>query len=296
MPKEISLVLTSGGARGLAQIGAIEVLEEQGYKIKAIAGSSMGAVVGGLYATGKLNDYKKWVLKLGKRDVFALFDFTFNSGGFIKGDRLFKELEKILGGDVNIENANIPFYAVATDIVSNEAVWFNRGSLFKAIRASVAIPSIVTPVIHNGKILIDGGVSHPAPFDPLIKYGNNVIIINVNSDIPYEYPFPQLSNEEINKENSLYVKKIAEFKKSWEKYFPAKEEKKVTIEIPNVATLLSKSVDYMGDLIIKMNIEKHQPSMIIEVSRNAGGTLEFFKAEELIEAGRKATEKVLEKL
>ncbi len=296
--KEIGLVLTSGGARGLAQIGAIQVLEEHGYAIKAISGSSMGAVIGGFYATGKIDAFAEWIITLSKMDVFNLFDFTFSSQGFIKGERIFLELGKILNGDVDIEKATIPFYAVATDIMSKEPVWFSKGSLFEAIRASVSIPTIVTPYIQGKKILIDGGVSCPAPFLPLLDHNLPTVIINVNADIDYEYPFPQQSLAEQTEEQSIYAKRLAEFKKTWEKYIPSTttKPKEEAVQVPNIINLLNLSVDYMEDLIIQLNIEKYKPSITIDVSRQAAGTVEFFKAEELIEAGRQATYKALKEL
>ena len=150
--KSISLVLGSGGARGYAHIGIIEVLEDYGYEIKSIAGSSMGALIGGLYACGKLDVYKEWVLTLDVLDVLKLLDFTIGKIGFIKGDRVFSIMEEMIGEN-NIEDLPIAFTAVATDLTTQKEVWLQRGNLGVAVRASIAIPTIFTPVEIKNKII-----------------------------------------------------------------------------------------------------------------------------------------------
>ena len=145
MKQPISLVLSGGGARGIAHIGAIEELEKQGFKIKSIAGTSMGALVGGLYALGKMQEYKEWIFTLDKLDIFRLIDFTFNTQGLIRGDRVFNKMKKFIP-DMNIEELKIPYAAVATDITNGKEVVFTNGSIYEAIRASIAIPTVFTPV------------------------------------------------------------------------------------------------------------------------------------------------------
>ena len=143
--KTVSLVLGSGGARGLAHIGIIQWLEERGYEIESIAGSSMGALVGGIHAIGELDAYTHWVKALRQIDVLRLLDFSFQKSGLIKGDRVISVLKE-LTGDRNIEELPISFTAVATNVNDQREVWLNHGSLFDAIRASIAIPTIFTPV------------------------------------------------------------------------------------------------------------------------------------------------------
>jgi NTE family protein len=175
--KKISLVLSSGGARGLAQIGAIEALSEHGFEIVSVSGSSVGAAIGGLYAAGKLKAYKEWVIQMGKIDVFRLFDINFTGVGLIKGERVFEAMEKVIG-DCMIEDMPIPFTAVATDIFNNKDVYIQKGSLFKAIRASVAIPSVLSPVYTENSILVDGGVCCPIPVEPVLTSRISRCIIN----------------------------------------------------------------------------------------------------------------------
>jgi NTE family protein len=162
MSKKVALVLSSGGARGLAHIGVIESLLENGYEISSIAGSSIGSVVGAFYSCGELDRYKDWVLSFDRMDVFNLIDFTFSVQGFVKGEKVFKTLEKMIP-DRMIESLPIPFCAVATDIAAKKEKTFEHGSMYQALKASVAIPTVIKPVVIDGVTYIDGGVTNPIP-------------------------------------------------------------------------------------------------------------------------------------
>ena len=135
----VSLVLGSGGARGLAHIGVIKWLEENNFEIKSISGCSIGSLIGGVYAAGKLDQLEEWMISLTKSDIASLLDFSWGSGGIFKGDKIINTLVGFLD-DIQIENLSIPFTAVAADIVTEKEVWINTGSLFDAIRASVSLP------------------------------------------------------------------------------------------------------------------------------------------------------------
>ena len=154
----VSLVLGSGGARGYAHIGVIEQLLVQGLRIQSIAGSSMGALVGGVYAAGKLDQYRNWVSSMQKYDVWRMLDWTLTGGGFIKGDRIMNALRELVG-ETRIEDLSIPYTAVAVDIDTQREVWLSRGSLFDAIRASIATPAIFRPYRNRGRTLVDGGAA-----------------------------------------------------------------------------------------------------------------------------------------
>ncbi|RLD54901.1 MAG: hypothetical protein DRJ01_17410, partial [Bacteroidetes bacterium] len=143
--KNVALVLSGGGARGIAHIGVIEELEKQGFEIKSISGTSMGALVGGVYAVGKMQEYKNWIYTLDKFDVFKLVDFNVGIQGLIKGDRVFNKMKEFIS-DRNIEDLEIFYTAVAADIINNKEVVFTEGSVYNAVRASVAIPTVFTPV------------------------------------------------------------------------------------------------------------------------------------------------------
>jgi len=185
----VSLVLSGGGARGIAHIGVIEELEKQGLEIKSIAGTSMGALVGGIYAVGKLQEYKNWMYTLDKIDVFKLIDFTLSSQGLIKGDRVFKKMKEFIP-DMNIEELKIHYTATATDIINKKEVVFTKGSIYEAIRASVAFPSVLTPVKKDDSVLVDGGVMNNVPINHVKRTRDDIlIVVYVNAVIPVYKPF-----------------------------------------------------------------------------------------------------------
>jgi len=178
----VALTLGSGGARGYAHIGAIEVLAERGYNIVAISGCSMGALVGGMYAAGKMQDYKDWVTGLGQFDVLKLLDLTFNSVGAIRGEKIFSVVREMLG-DIRIENLPLHYTAVATDLLAHKEVWFQEGPLDRAIRASVAIPSVVTPLVLGGRVLVDGALLNPLPIIPTISsHADLIVAVNLSGE------------------------------------------------------------------------------------------------------------------
>ena len=179
-PKQkVALVLASGGAKGFAHIGAIEALEESGYEITSIAGASMGALIGGIYAAGGLDKVKEWMYDLTNKEVFRLVDFTLSPHAFVKGDRLMDALKAIVP-DCNIENLNIPYCAVATDLKEGRDVVLRSGSLYAAIRASISIPMLFRPVEHEDMLLIDGGITNGLPLDRVERTeGDKLVAVNL---------------------------------------------------------------------------------------------------------------------
>ena len=157
-----ALALGSGGARGYAHIGAIQVLEERGFEIVAVAGSSMGSLVGGLFAVGRLDEYAEWVQSLSQLDVLRQFELSLTTPGMFRVDKVFARMGELLGGAL-IEDLPVQFTAVATDLLASKTVWFQRGPVEAAVRASIGIPGVFTPVMLNGRVLVDGGVSDPVP-------------------------------------------------------------------------------------------------------------------------------------
>lgn len=189
MTKRVALVLGSGGARGYAHIGVIEELEARGYDIACIAGCSMGAVVGGIYAAGKLKEYRDWTQSLDYLDVLRLLDVSFRLGA-IRGEKVFGRIREIVG-EINIEELNIPFTAVATDLTNQQEIWFQEGCLHQAMRASAAIPSLFTPVIQGKRMLVDGGLLNPLPIVPVVSSHCDLIIaVNLNSTNQQHYQLP----------------------------------------------------------------------------------------------------------
>ena len=163
--QRVALALGSGGARGYAHIGVLQVLGERGFEVAAVAGSSMGALVGGVMAAGRLDAFTEWAVRLKQRDVLRLIDPTWGSAGAMTADRLIGHLDGFLT-DVDIEQLPIPYTAVATDIVARREVWFQKGRLRSAVRASIAIPGVITPVTVDGRLLADGGLLNPVPIEP----------------------------------------------------------------------------------------------------------------------------------
>src|SRR3954462_3855541 len=180
----VSLVLGGGGARGLAHIGVIQWLTENGYIIRSIAGSSMGALVGGIYATSKLHVYAEGGLAIERRDVGPLLDPAFNRAGLFKGERIIGVLRNLIG-DCVIEDLPISFTAVATNSRSGEEVWLREGKLFDAIRASIATPLLFTPFQHGARALICGALVNPLPIAAVLDDSTDLTIA-VNLSAPAE--------------------------------------------------------------------------------------------------------------
>lgn len=311
--KKVQLALGSGGARGIAHIGVIEKLLEEDYEITAITGSSMGAVIGGIYAAGYLPQYRDWLIKLTKTDVYRLFDLTIARGGFIKGDRIFNILKDITG-DIEIEKLPIPFTAVATDIINRNEVHFKAGNLYKALRASTGMPGILTPVAENGQLFVDGGVLNPLPLN-LLTPQKDVLTVAVSLNGGFaaeqapEKPLVQAVNEATQNEGILVKLKNyfqwlnSETDKPEEKIevkeeaLPPEKEKPIT-PVPSLSMfdLMSTSYDITLDKLVDLTLADHHADMVIEIPRSVCGVFEFYRATELIEAGRVGYEKAKEKM
>lgn len=290
MSKSIALVLSSGGARGVAQIGVIEELVERGFQIKAVAGSSMGALIGGLYAAGKLPVYKEWVCRMTRMDVFDLVDFTFSTQGFIRGDRVFKEMKKLID-DRNIEDLNIPFTAVASNLKNHQEIVFTKGSLYTALRASMAIPTIITPSYETGEELVDGGVLNPIPVGLVKRHpGDQLVVVNVNAMIPYQKTESETFGQD--QASKIYRSKLEALKGRWMSILPNQQ---TTPKKLGFFDLMNKSYDLMQNKLTSIMIQQHQPDFTINISNQSAGTFEYYKAKELIELGRQACKNTLSK-
>lgn len=277
--KSVSLVLGSGGARGLAHIGVIRWLEENGYEIKSIAGSSMGALIGGIYANGKLEIYEDWVKALRKRDVMQLLDFAYSTAGLFSGDRIIRKLRTMLG-DTCIEDLPISFTAVATDLDAGREVWLTRGSLFDAIRASIAIPTVFTPIKFQGHLLVDGGLLNPVPIAPTLKDLTDITVAVSLSGKEERLVIPAVEQIE-NKKSESYHNAIVEFIESLQARFIRDD---ADTEI-NVFELMSRSLESMEHLITRFKLAAYNLDYLIEIPANACGIFEFHRAEEMIKLG-----------
>ncbi len=258
----------------MAHIGVIEGLLERGCEITSIAGSSMGAVIGAVYAAGKLPEFKEWITSLDRMDVFRLMDFTISGQGFVRGEKVYNEMAAFMG-ELNIEDLPIPFAAVATDITNRREVVFKKGNLYQALRASAAIPSVVKPVWLNGNQHVDGGVMNPIPIQHVARFQGDVLVVSdVNADLPVS---PIMKRAETNDGSrwpsfldNLKFTKEAESKDKGLSYFD----------------LVARSVDLMQDRISDFIIQTMKPDLVIRISRYNCSTFEFHKSESLIDCGR----------
>ena len=294
----VALVLGSGGARGLAHIGVIEELEAAGFQIAATAGASMGALVGGIHAAGRLADYRDWVGALERSDVLRLLDFAFGHPGLIKGERLIGVMRELVG-DHRIEELPIPFTAVATDLATQREVWLNRGPLFDAIRASIAIPMVFTPHRIGGRELVDGGLLAPLPIAATRQnQADLVIAVDVNDRVPVALrnlrrqhaatlappePTPAVVDESLRARigqlmDSLFDKRPA---------VPAQ---------PGLLDLMSRSLDTMQAQLSRLQLALDPPDLLIRVPRDTCMFHEYWRAAEVIDVGREAARHALQSL
>lgn len=265
---KVSLVLSSGGARGISQIGVIEELERRGYSISSVAGCSIGAMVGGIYASGKLPEFKDWLLSLTKMEIFRLMDFSFNRKGFLKAEKVFEKINPFIS-QKNIEDLPIHFVAVATDIYNNKEICFTKASLTKAIRASVAIPVFIQARGAEDAILVDGGVMNPLPINRVVRSHNDVLIaVNVN---------------DLSSDNILFESK---FKKDIAK-------KSIPKDI-GLFDIMNMSFELTISQLVNYSLKENKPDLLIQIPRNCAGTFEFYSAEKLIEMGRFAAKHYLD--
>jgi len=276
----VSLVLGSGGARGLAHIGVIQWLTENGYDIRSIAGSSMGALIGGIYATSKLEVYAEWVLALERIQVVRLLDPAFGRTGLFKGERIIGVLRELIG-DFAIEDLPVSFTAVATDLRSGEEVWLREGKLFDAIRASIATPLVFTPFEHGGRKLLDGGLVNPVPIAPTLN-DTTELTVAVNLGGPIESRPSPPPSARIPAGNP-YRQRIRAFIES---LHLARAPVAPTHGILDIAFA---SMEAMQNTIARLKLAAYSPDVTVEIPRNACGFHEFWRAKELIALGRERT-------
>jgi NTE family protein len=277
--KTVSLVLGSGGARGLAHIGVIHWLEENGYEIKSISGCSMGALIGGVYAAGKLDTFEQWVRSITKLEIIKLLDLSWGKSGLVKGDKIINTLVDLVG-DQKIEDLPVSFTAVASDIEDEKEIWINSGRLFNAIRASISLPLFFTPFDYNGTLLIDGGVLNPVPIAP--TFGDNTdLTIAVNlGGAPEEIHSPLLQGEKQGKEDSYIQENINHFIKNLQQ-----SVKSVVGNDWDVYDVANQAFEAMQSTIARQKLAAYPPDLTIEIPRNACRTLEFDRADEMIKLG-----------
>lgn len=257
--KDIALVLSGGGARGLAHIGVIRELETQGFHINSITGTSIGALIGGLYAMGHLDEFEEWAMQQNRYSFLKLLDISFRRNGIIKGEKMLHKLRTEIPG-MNIEDLKIPFCCIATDLYSQQSVVLKTGKIYDAIRASIAIPSVFTPVSKDNMLLVDGGVLNNIPVNFAIKTRSwdKILAVNVNARIPNEEDM-----------TSHFRRKLSLFR------------------------LSNQVISLMTETLGNMKLKDNPPDILIQVSRFSCELYAFYKAKEQIELGRRSAREQL---
>ena len=322
MGNKVALVLGSGGARGYAHIGVIEELTARGYEISCIAGCSMGAVVGGIYAAGKLDEYRSWVESLDYLDMLRLVDPSFSLGA-IRGEKIFGRIRDMLGS-INIEDLPIPFTAVAADLTNQQEIWFQEGNLEQAMRASAAIPSLFTPVMQGNRMLVDGGILNPLPIVPVVSAHCDIIIaVNLNANNHRQYPLPEIIRpgrfdamvNSISSHIPFWRSKgleeqLAELQAAEEgdgtqppaaptgQSAPKSAEGSMVVDVGSPASLLeliNQSFEVMQSSLTQYKIAGYPPNVLVNIPKRACRFYEFYKAPELIKLGQIVARDTLDK-
>lgn len=317
MSKRVALVLGSGGARGYAHIGVIDALQARGYEIGCIAGCSMGAVVGGIYAAGKLDEYREWTESLDYLDMLRLLDVSFSLGA-IRGEKIFGKIQEMVG-EIDIEQLAIPYTAVATDLTNQQEIWFQEGCLHKAMRASAAIPSLFTPVTQGSRILVDGGLLNPLPIVPVVSSHCDLIVaVNLNSLNQKQYSLPVIERP------AAFKGKIDQLMGSLSARLPFLRRETDEADNPwieprvmrdtddkmpksasssqvlgnvgpaSLLELVNQSFEVMQTSLAQYKIAGYPPDILINVPKRICRFFEFHKAPELIMLGRQIANDTLD--
>jgi NTE family protein len=306
----VAVALGGGGARGYAHIGILEVLEERDYDIVSIAGSSMGALVGGLYAADGLDAFSAWVRGLTQRDVLRLYDLSPRAPGAIRAEKIFARVSDILG-DARIEDLPLEFTAVATDLKAGEERWFQEGPVDAAIRASVALPGFMTPVVMNGQLLADGGLLNPVPIAPTVTAGADLTVAvavsgqyRTSADATAAAARPRGGYRgEVLRRTATHVldsdvlrgigTRLAALRSVPPGGTPHEIAEEVTEAVfealpagLRMLDVMELSLEAVRTAVMRHTLAGHPPDVLITVPRSSCRTLDFHKAEELIALGR----------
>ena len=280
--KDVALVLSSGGARGLAHIGAIEEIEARGYHISSIAGCSMGALIAGVYAAGKLKEFREWMKTIDRKRMLELSDFSFSINHLVKGTRIIEAIMEFVP-DVAIEDLPIPYCAVATDLKDGREVVFTQGSLFEAIRASISLPSFYEPVQRDGMILIDGGVINPIPLNRVSRRTGDILVGVDVSGYDYKSQWEEMHRltEWQKKDKSLKAKIL-------DKLIPDNLEF-------NYYTMLSRTSSVMIRQNSVLMAKLTNPDMLIDIQMSRYGSFDYDKSEKIIAIGHQKASQAITK-
>jgi NTE family protein len=287
--KTVSLVLGSGGARGLAHIGIIHVLEENGYEVRSISGCSMGALVGGIYAAGKLDEFTTWVRAIDKVDIVSLLDIAWQNKGLVKGDKIINTLIELVG-DRLIEDLPMPFTAVAADVRREREIWISSGRLFDAIRASISLPLFFTPVKYDKGYLIDGGVLNPVPIAPTFDDRTDLTIAVNLGGPPVTRQEPVRRRDTDGETDPGIQQRLHRWIDELQDSMKARPQ-----EEWGAYDIAQQAFDAMQGTIARQKLAAYPPDITVEIPRNACETLEFDRADEMIALGRQTAEGLLER-
>jgi NTE family protein len=306
----VAVALGGGGARGYAHIGILQILEERGYEIISIAGSSMGALVGGLYAAGGLDAFSAWVRGLTHRDVLRLYDLSPRAPGAIRAEKIFARVSDILG-DARIEDLPLEFTAVATDLEAGEERWFQEGPVDAAIRASVALPGLMTPVVIHGRLLADGGLLNPLPIAPTVTARADLTVAVAVSGQPRisavttaaaappgsGYRGDVVRRTATHVLDSDVLRGIGTRLAALRSASPGRTAQEVAEEATETVLealpaglrtldVMELSLEAVRTAVLRHTLADHPPDVLITVPRSSCRTLDFHRAEEMIGLGR----------
>jgi NTE family protein len=285
--KTVSLVLGSGGARGLAHIGVINWLKENSFQVVSISGSSMGALIGGIYAIGKLDEFERWVRAISTTDIIRLLDISFDRDGLVRGERIIETLRELIG-DSRIEDLPIPFTAVASNVASEKEVWLNTGSLFDAIRASISLPLFFKPATIDGIQLLDGGILNPVPIAPTFNDDSDVTIaVNLGGKPDPDFHHTNRPDQPPVKDDD-FGQKIADFIKGLDI-----SDKVSRLRGAGMLEIADRTFDAMQSAIARQQLAAYPPDIELIIPNNVCGTLEFDRADEMIQLGYELAAKKL---
>lgn len=289
--KRVALALGSGGARGYAHIGVINELRERGYEIVGIAGSSMGALVGGLQAADKLDEFTDWAKSLTQRAVLRLLDPSITAAGVLRAEKILDAVRDILG-EVTIEELPIPYTAVSTDLITGKSVWLQRGPVDAAIRASIAIPGVITPHVLDGRLLADGGILDPLPMAPIAAVNADITIAvslsgsEAGGDEPTDSG-PRARTEWLTRmwrsTTTLFDTTATRSAESDDELVDAAKE----VSVPKLGSfeVMNRTIDIAQAALARHTLAAYPPDLLIEVPRSACRSLEFHRAAEVIDIG-----------
>lgn len=292
----VAVALGGGGARGYAHIGILEILRERGYDVVGVAGSSMGALTGGLFAAGGLDTYADWVRGLTHRDVLRLYDPSPRSPGAIRAEKIFARVADILG-DARIEDLPIPFTAVATDLETGDEHWLEDGPVNAAVRASAALPGFMTPVVLGGRLLADGGLTNPLPLAPLAAVGADLTVAVVISGRRRSATPPSRRGSEERDVRHGIGPRLAALRGSAPSSAPAAPSEALFESLPpglRLIDVMDMSLEAVRSAVLRHTLAACPPDVLITIPRSSCKTLDFHKAGEMIALGRRLAAEALD--